>query len=245
VVDDLVPRGEVAVLCGKGNNGGDGYACARLLRARGRAVTVVAVAPVAELAGDARAAAAALAGPPPVPWQGHLPAAAGYVDCLLGTGASGAPRGDVEAAIRLLGEVGAPVIAADVPSGVDAATGEVPGAAVRAAATATFALAKPGLWIAPGKAHAGRLRVVDIGLPAVLPAEAGLLGPRALAALPRRGAASTKFSSGHVLVAGGSRGLTGAACLAAEAAARAGAGYVTARCPPRWRRSSRSSSPRS
>jgi NAD(P)H-hydrate epimerase len=245
LVDDLVPRGEVAVLCGKGNNGGDGYACARLLRARGRAVTVVAVAPVAELAGDARAAAAALAGPPPVPWQGHLPAAAGYVDCLLGTGASGAPRGDVEAAIRLLGEVGAPVIAADVPSGVDAATGEVPGAAVRAAATATFALAKPGLWIAPGKAHAGRLRVVDIGLPARMPARGRT--PRAArarrAAAPRRRV--TKFTSGHVLVAGGSRGLTGAACLAAQAAARAGAGYVTAPSPPPWRTSSRSSSRRS
>jgi NAD(P)H-hydrate epimerase len=231
VVEAEVPRGEVAVLCGKGNNGGDGYACARLLRARGRAVTVVAVAPVAELSGDARAAADALGGPGPVAWDGGLPPAAGYVDCLLGTGATGAPHGDVDAVIRALGASRAPVVAADVPSGVDANTGEVAGAAVRAAATATFALAKPGLWIAPGKAHAGRVAVVDIGLPARMPAEAGLLGPRALDALPRRGAASTKFTSGHVLVAGGSRGLTGAACLAAQAAARAGAGYVTAAVP--------------
>ncbi len=231
VVEEEVPRGEVVVLCGKGNNGGDGYACARLLRTRGRTVTVVAVAPVAGLSGDARAAAEALGAPAPVAWDGRLPAAAGYVDCLLGTGAAGAPHGDVEAVIRALEASEAPVVAADVPSGVDAATGEVHGAAVRAAATATFALAKPGLWIAPGKAHAGRVAVVDIGLPARMPAQIGLLGPRVLADLPRRGASSTKFTSGHVLVAGGSRGLTGAPCLAAQAAARAGAGYVTAAVP--------------
>jgi len=231
LVDEEIPRGEVVVLCGKGNNGGDGYACARLLRARGRAVTVVAVAPVAELAGDARAAADALGEPGAVDWDGSLPPAAGYVDCLLGTGATGAPHGDAEAVIRALGCARAPVVAADVPSGVDAGTGEVHGAAVRAVATATFALAKPGLWIAPGKAHAGRVEVVDIGLPARMPAQVGLLGPRVLSPLPRRGADSTKFSSGHVLVAGGSRGLTGAPCLAAQAAARAGAGYVTAAVP--------------
>jgi NAD(P)H-hydrate epimerase len=102
---------------------------------------------------------------------------------------------------------------------------------VRADVTATFHRAKPGLWIAPGKDHAGAVETIDIGLPAAMAAQVGLLGPGVVRELPVRGAASTKFTSGHVLVAGGSRGLTGAPCLAASAAARAGAGYVTAAVP--------------
>ncbi|HVW18679.1 MAG TPA: NAD(P)H-hydrate dehydratase, partial [Solirubrobacteraceae bacterium] len=100
-------------------------------------------------------------------------------------------------------------------------------------ATATFAAAKPGLWIHPGKAHAGDVRVVDIGIPDGAPVEieVGLIGPAALDAIPRRQPGDTKFSSGHVLVCGGSPGLTGAPAMAALAAARAGAGYVTA-CVP-------------
>jgi len=125
------------------------------------------------------------------------------------------------------------VIACDVPSGVDASTGEVAGEAVRASATATFHAAKPGLWIAPGKAHAGQVTVVDIGIPAGGPGAPaiGLIDGSVLAAIPRRGAESTKFAAGSVLVCGGSTGLTGAPCMAAEAAMRAGAGYVTACIP--------------
>jgi ADP-dependent NAD(P)H-hydrate dehydratase / NAD(P)H-hydrate epimerase len=121
-----------------------------------------------------------------------------------------------------------------VPSGVDASTGEVHGAAVRARATATFHRAKPGLWIAPGKEHAGDVRVIEIGIPAGAPEEAeiGLIAPRSLAAVPERIAGSTKFSEGAVLVVGGSLGLTGAPSMASESAQRAGAGYVTA-CIPR------------
>jgi NAD(P)H-hydrate epimerase len=123
-------------------------------------------------------------------------------------------------------------VACDVPSGVDASTGEAdPDRAVHATATATFAAPKPGLWISPGKSLAGEVHVIDIGLGPIEGALVGLLGSAVLAELPQRGAASTKFSSGHVLVAGGSRGLTGAPCLAAMAAARAGAGYVTALVP--------------
>jgi hydroxyethylthiazole kinase-like uncharacterized protein yjeF len=106
---------------------------------------------------------------------------------------------------------------------------------VRARATATFAAAKPGLWINPGKSHAGEVRVIDIGIPAGAPIpepDVGLIDDEPLLALvPSRAAGWTKFTSGHVLVAGGSRGLTGAPSLAAEAAQRAGAGYVTA-CVP-------------
>jgi NAD(P)H-hydrate epimerase len=120
-----------------------------------------------------------------------------------------------------------------VPSGVDASSGEVAGDAVVASATATFHAAKPGLWIEPGRGHAGRVRVVDIGIPDGSPAQAdvGLIRDSVLESIPRRGPGSTKFTSGRVLVAGGSAGLTGAPSLAAMAAARAGAGYVTV-CVP-------------
>jgi len=133
-------------------------------------------------------------------------------------------------------ERGIPVVACDVPSGVDASTGEVAGSAVRAVATATFHAAKPGLWIAPGKQHAGDVTVVDIGIPAdgrppEGDANIGLIGDAVLATLPERGAQATKFDGGNVLVCGGSVGLTGAPSMAAEGAARAGAGYVTVLVP--------------
>jgi hydroxyethylthiazole kinase-like uncharacterized protein yjeF len=232
----VAPDGPIAVVCGKGNNAGDGYVAARVLREQGRDVRVLAVADPTELRGDAAEHAARLPGPAPEPFApARLDGAGAAVDALLGTGATGAPRGDVAAAIEALVAAALPVVAADVPSGVDASTGTIAGAAVAAAATATFGAAKPGLWISPGKAHAGAVTVVDLGIPAgapVAPADIGLIadGPL-LAALPRRGAGWTKFTSGHVLVAGGSRGLTGAPTLAAEAAQRAGAGYVTA-CVP-------------
>jgi NAD(P)H-hydrate epimerase len=104
---------------------------------------------------------------------------------------------------------------------------------VQADATATFAAGKPGLWISPGKDHAGEVTVIDIGIPAGGPSEPsiGLISDRVTSGIPRRGRDSTKFAAGSVLVCGGSTGLTGAPCMAAEAAARAGAGYVTA-CVP-------------
>ncbi len=116
---------------------------------------------------------------------------------------------------------------------MDATTGEVAGPAVRAVATATFAAAKPGLWIHPGKEHAGRVVVVDLAMPEGAPVQpdVGLIRPEVLRLVPRRSAAGTKFTSGHVMVLGGARGLTGAPAMAAEAAMRAGAGYVTALVP--------------
>jgi ADP-dependent NAD(P)H-hydrate dehydratase / NAD(P)H-hydrate epimerase len=233
--EQLAPDGPVTVLCGKGNNGADGLVAARLLRHAGRAVTVLTLAPPAELQGDARVNLERLPGDPPTPLAAGtaLPASAVIVDALLGTGFAGAPRGAVAAAIDAVNAAAAPVLSVDVPSGVDASTGAISARAVRAALTLTFHAAKPGLWINPGKACAGEVRTIDIGIPRGAPAAAaiGLIGPSVLAELPRREAASTKFSSGHVLVVGGSRGLSGAPRMAAEAAMRAGAGYVTA-CVP-------------
>ncbi|HEY7622756.1 MAG TPA: NAD(P)H-hydrate dehydratase [Solirubrobacteraceae bacterium] len=234
VVGEVASDGTVAVVCGKGNNGGDGYVAARLLREDGRDVRVLAVAPVEELRGDARANAERVEAIEPFE-AGRLDGCAVAIDALLGTGFSGVPHGPVRQAIAALRGAGLPVVAADVPSGVDAATGVVEGEAVHAAATATFAAAKPGLWINPGKANAGMVRVVDIGIPdgaPVDPPDVGVMDDAALLELlSSRAAGWTKFTSGHVLVAGGARGLTGAPCLSAEAAQRAGAGYVTA-CVP-------------
>jgi hydroxyethylthiazole kinase-like uncharacterized protein yjeF len=209
-VEELAPDGPVAVVCGKGNNGGDGRIAARVLREAGREATVIAF--------DSG-----------VPLEGF----AVVIDALLGTGFSGEPRGATAEAIDAVNAAGVPVVSVDVPSGVDASTGEVSARAVRATATVTFHAAKTGLWIYPGKAHAGEVRTLDIGIPRGAPVEAdvGLIDPSVLALLPKRGPSSTKFSSGHVLVAGGSRGLTGAPLMAAHAAMRAGAGYVTA-CVP-------------
>jgi hydroxyethylthiazole kinase-like uncharacterized protein yjeF len=232
------PDGPVAVVCGKGNNGGDGLVVARLLRERGRSVSVVGIADAQEMSADAQANLALLDGEAMQPLespeaQSALRHASVIVDALLGTGFAGAPRGAVADAIELICEHGKPVVSIDVPSGVDASSGEVEGVAVGAQMTVTFHCAKPGLWIHPGKARCGEVQVIDIGIPrgAPMQARAGLIEPGVLEALPRRDAGSTKFSSGHVLVVGGSRGLTGAPRMSAEAAMRAGAGYVTA-CVP-------------
>jgi hydroxyethylthiazole kinase-like uncharacterized protein yjeF len=251
-VERLAPDGPVTVVCGKGNNGGDGLVAARLLRETGREVVVICVTHPQELAGDARANLERLPGEPPLrpdgmPWDraGAAPAAAGgggdvlgsgavIVDALLGTGFQGEPQGTVAEAIEAVNHSGTPIVSVDVPSGVDASTGGVVGPAVRASLTVTFHAAKPGLWINPGKAYVGELETIDIGIPGGAPLEAsiGLIEAAVVAALPHRRASWTKFKSGHVVVVGGSRGLTGAPRMAALASMRTGAGYVTA-CVPR------------
>lgn len=237
VVEDVAPEGRVVVVCGGGNNGGDGYAVARLLRDRGREVSVLWTSAPEALKGDAAVNAGRLGGEGVERFAAQaLDGAAVVVDAILGTGFRGAPREDVAGAIEAIDDAGVPVVACDVPSGVEASSGAVEGPAIRAVATATFHAAMPGLWIAPGKQHAGEVHVVDIGIPsgdAAYPIEphAWLIDHDVLSTYPRRGAESTKFASGHVLVAGGSRGLTGAPCLSSMAAMRAGAGYVTV-CVP-------------
>ena len=235
-VESLVPDGLVTVVCGKGNNGGDGLVVARLLREIGREVAVVCVAPAQECRGDAAENLHRLPGEPPLDLAGgaeSIARAAVIVDALLGTGFQGEPHGPIADAIAAIDDAGAPVVAVDVPSGADASTGVVAGRAVRAAITVTFNTAKPGLWIMPGKAHAGEVRTIDIGIPrgAPLQASIGLIEPSVLELLPRRAGDTTKFSSGEVVIAGGSRGLLGAPRMASHAAMRAGAGYVIA-CVP-------------
>jgi len=228
------PAGRIAVICGKGNNGGDGLVAARLLRQAGREVDVLAVWPPEWMGEDAQAQVKVLPGPPPVPFHpDRLEKAHAIVDAVLGTGFEGVPRDPADAVILAINAARARVIAADVPSGVNASTGEVEGSAVRAVATATFHQAKPGLWIHPGKAHAGVVEVVDIGIPTGAPGEAliGLIGGGVLFEMPRRTADSTKFSSGNVFIIGGSHGLTGAPSMSALAAMRTGAGYVTVGAP--------------
>lgn len=248
VIAEVSAIGPVAVVCGKGNNGGDGLVAARLLRETGREVRVLLLAAPEDLAGDPAANLERLrdqaAGKPGAgapgggsvvePFAaGRLDGASVIVDAVLGTGFADTPREPALGAIEAMNAADAPVVAADVPSGVDASTGEVAGAAVRAVATATFAHAKPGLWVEPGKSHAGEVAVIDIGIPDGAPGvpDVWLIREAVLDAIPRRVRNTTKFDSGHVLVCGGSPGLTGAPCLAGAAAMRAGAGYVTA-CVP-------------
>ncbi|HEV2998759.1 MAG TPA: NAD(P)H-hydrate dehydratase [Solirubrobacteraceae bacterium] len=238
------PEGPVAALCGRGNNGGDGLVVARLLREAGRPTRVLCTAAGKHLSEDARANFERLPGEALMvleeedggdAWRGHpaLVGAGVILDALLGTGFAGSPRGGVARAIAAANDSPAPVVSVDVPSGVDASSGVVAGDAVRAALTVSFHAGKPGLWIHPGKGLAGEVRRIEIGIPRGAPAEArvGLISPRVLAELPHRGALSTKLSGGHVLVAGGSRDLSGAPRMAALACLRAGAGYVTAYLP--------------
>jgi NAD(P)H-hydrate epimerase len=152
------------------------------------------------------------------------------VDALLGTGMTGAPREDTARVIEQINGAGVPVVAVDIPSGVNASTGEVVGPAVRADVTVTMHGRKVGLAVAPGRFLAGEVVVADIGIEAAETANA-LVTPAILDEVPRRSPRDNKYTSGHVLVVGGSRGMTGAAALAARAAFRADAGYVTI-CAP-------------
>jgi len=234
VVAELAPEGAVRVVCGKGNNGGDGFVAARLLRGMGFEVEVLLLWPGEELRGDA-AANFERAGGEHVEGHvgGRLAGSGAVVDAIFGTGFEGAPREPAAEAIAAINGCGAPVVACDIASGVDASSGEVEGEAVEADVTVSFHAPKLGQRIAPGKWHTGELRVAPIGIPAGAPGEAiaGEIDPAILELLPHRGAQSTKFSSGQVGVAGGSRGLTGAVRMTSLAAIRAGAGYATVAVP--------------
>jgi NAD(P)H-hydrate epimerase len=242
-VQRLAHGGPLAVVCGKGNNGGDGLVVARLLREAAREVAVVCLAPSEELSPDARANLERLPGERPLGLdepaaREAIERAQAIVDALLGTGFEGSPRGAVAEAIEALNAAPGRVVSVDVPSGVDASTGVVAGVAAEADLTVTFHAAKPGLWIHPGKRHAGETVTIDIGIPRGAPASTaiGLIDGSVLDVLPHRTARSTKFTSGHVVVVGGSPGLTGAPAMTSLAAMRAGAGYVTA-CVPESLRS--------
>jgi ADP-dependent NAD(P)H-hydrate dehydratase / NAD(P)H-hydrate epimerase len=232
-VAELALEGPIRVVCGKGNNGGDGFVAARLLREMGFRVEVLLLWPGEDLRGDAavnfeRCGGDLVEGA----FEGRLAGSGAIVDAIFGTGFEGEPREPAAGAVRAINGCSAPVVACDIPSGVDASTGEVAGEAVCADLTVTFHAAKVGQRIAPGKWHVGDLRVAAIGIPAgALGGTAGEIDPAVLELAPRRGPRSTKFSSGQVTIAGGSRGLTGAVRMASLAAIRAGAGYATAAVP--------------
>ncbi len=220
-----------SVWCGTGNNGGDGFVVARRLHEAGRRVEVRLLGSEDRVAGDAAGnlrRARELGIVFAVEWS---PSDV-IVDALFGTGFAGAPRPDAARRIGEINESGAPVVAIDVPSGVDASTGEVAGPAVEAALTVTFHGPKVGVVVAPGRFCAGQVEVADIGIDQD---EAATRHRRVndtiVEMVPRRDGRANKYSAGAVLVVGGSLGLTGAPCLAAEAALRAGAGVVTA-CVP-------------
>ena len=236
-VEGVAGAGPVRVICGKGNNGGDGLVAARVLAERRIEVEVVLLWDPDELSPDSATNLERYAGEPvraEPGLLGDLLAGSGaIVDAIFGTGFSGVPRDPAAAAIEAINGAGCPVVACDIASGVDAATGVASGGAVHATRTVTFHAAKLGHLIEPGRSHAGELTIADIGIPAGAPVRpaGGTIGMEILDQLPRRGDRSNKFSSGNVLVVGGSRGLTGAVCMAAGAAIRAGAGYAAVAAP--------------
>jgi hydroxyethylthiazole kinase-like uncharacterized protein yjeF len=219
----------ISVWCGGGANGGDGLVVARLLHARGKRVEIRLLADERRVTGDAaeNLRRARELGLPFVEQPGPAEL---VVDALFGTGFSGEPRPEAAEAIALIDGSGAPVVSVDVPSGVDASTGRVDGAAVSADVTVTFHGLKVGLCVAPGRFHAGEVEVAGIGIEHV-ETRHGRAGLGALAAVPRRSGRDNKYSAGSVLVVGGSTGLSGAPSLTAQAALRAGAGIVFA-CVP-------------
>ncbi|MGD9508385.1 MAG: NAD(P)H-hydrate dehydratase [Geminicoccaceae bacterium] len=225
------------VLCGPGNNGGDGWVVARLLHRAGWPVRVASLVPAKALKGDAAAAAARWHGPVEEATTQALAGAELVVDALFGAGLTRPLEGMALALIEALAGHGAPVVAVDVPSGLDGATGAVQGGAPRAALTVTFCRLKPGHLLLPGRLLCGRTVLADIGIPDEIVAAhaAGLHanGPwlwRGL--LPERTPESHKYRFGHALVVGGPVATTGAARLAAGAALRVGAGLVSVACRP-------------
>ena len=225
----------IAVVCGGGNNGGDGYVLARLARAAGLEALVLAATPPAALTGDARRAHDqwVTAGGPAHPFAADALAGGDViVDALLGIGLEGPPRPATLAVIHAMNAAQRPVLALDIPSGVDADTGAVHGAAVRAELTLSFVAFKSGTFLGAGPDHAGIVLLDDLGIvPPARPEFAPLMRrideSEIAESLPRRARDSHKGTSGRVLIIGGGAGMPGAARLAGEAALRVGAGLVS------------------
>lgn len=234
---------QICIFAGKGNNGGDGYVAARHLHNGGARVKVILLAKKAEIRGDARCnldiidlmgidiQEIAIERD----WD-QVEIATTFADCLvdglLGTGFHGAVSGELLRLIAILNRVDKPLVAIDIPSGVNADTGAVGSVAVKATHTVTLALGKPGLFLYPGAGHVGQLAVADIGIPvSLLSAQSiqqGLITRDLVrSVLPARRPDAHKGTCGRVFVVAGSRGMTGAAALASMGALRCGAGLVT------------------
>lgn len=241
--DLLVPEGPVAVVCGPGNNGGDGWVAATVLARQGREVRVIAFRSPSHAAAEAAVAASAAleAG---VRWvlasdseqlATVLGGAAVVIDAIFGAGFHGSPREPFASAISAIASAGVPVVSADVPSGLDADSGVAEGAVVTADVTVTFGSTKVGLLLMPGATYAGRVVVADIGMPPDAFEGVGAVEVwdpadyRSVFPLP--GARDHKGSRGRIAIVAGSGSYTGAALLAIEGALRMGAGYVIAVVP--------------
>ena len=225
----------VAVLCGPGNNGGDGFVAARRLALEGWPVRLGLLGEAARRAGDAAHHAARWRGTIEPLTPALLDGAALVIDAVFGAGLSRPLDGPARLMIEALARSGLPSVAVDVPSGLDGATGEVMGAAVPAALTVTFFRKKPGHLLLPGRALCGETVLADIGIPAAVlerirPKLHENAPPLWLGAYPWPKLDGHKYRRGHVLIAGGEV-MTGAARLAARAAARIGAGLVTVAAP--------------
>ncbi len=236
------PGAEAAtILCGAGNNGGDGFVVARHLHADGWAVEVFLTGVSGKLKDDARVNFEVVRrmGVPvhekvaPARLKRGVRRADVVVDALLGTGFTGMPRPGAAALIEAVDAAGGAVAALDVPSGIDSSTGRVEGVAARADVTISFHAPKLGLMVSPGRRYRGDVVVVPIGIPPQIetPTAVGLATPSVLDLVPRKDALSTKYSAGAVLVLGGAPGFTGAPALAALAALRAGAGIAWVGAP--------------
>ncbi len=232
-------RGRVLILCGPGNNGGDGYVAARLLADEGFAVDVAAMTPEA-LKGDAAASAARWTGPVGLLADARPDDCDLVIDALFGAGLSRDIERAARAAIERLNSWSrstcTPVLAIDMPSGVDGATGAVRGVAVEASDTITFFRLKPGHILLPGRIKCGTLALADIGIAAAVLDEIApttrLNAPALwMAALPVPRLDGHKYGRGHALVMSGPIAQTGAARLCARGALRAGAGLVTVATP--------------
>jgi len=229
------PPRPLIVLCGPGNNGGDGFVAARVLAERGWPVRLALLGTIETLRGDAAQAAAR--------WRGAIeplqPVAlenAGLViDGIFGAGLARPVGGVARAVIEAVGERRLPVVAIDVPSGIDGGSGEVSGIAPRAVVTVTFFRKKPGHLLLPGRQYCGEIVLEQIGIPEtalgeITPDTAADEPDWWLSGFPCYGLADHKYTRGHAVVAGGAI-MTGAARLAARAAARLGAGLVTVAAP--------------
>ena len=232
-------RGRIVALCGPGNNGGDGFVAARRLAERGYSVELGLLGRREALRGDAGVAAARFAGEAKPAAEVDPHDADCVIDALFGAGLARDIEGEAKAIVDKVNgyaRAGGRVLAVDVPSGVDGASGKVRGVAVEAAATVTFFRLKPGHLLEPGRTLCGKIGLFDIGIPASVLAR---IAPQAFvnspalwrAALPRLGAGTHKYARGAALVLSGPPHQTGAARLAARAALRAGAGIVAIASP--------------
>lgn len=229
-VAERFPEGHILVLCGPGNNGGDGFVAAERLRQAGREVRLALLADKERLKGDAALFADLWKGRIEQADPNGLQPASVIIDALLGAGLDRDVEGDLAEMIDAVNASGLPVVSVDVPSGIDGASGQVRGTAIKAVASVTFYRLKPGHFLLPGRARCGEVVLAQIGIPVQVLAE---IGPKLWHnspgrwSVPRPDPEGHKFTRGHCMVMSGGPLQTGASRLTATAALRAGAGLVS------------------